>query len=556
MIKRERGITLVSLIITISLMLIISSIVVTMSLERFEINSLRKLKNDLEVLEDKISNYYLKYGVLPVLRNSNDNTPIIYDYTMLDFDKDSADSGNYYIIDLEAIDGGLLLNYGRDGFENPNLSQDVFVVNETSHTVYYVRGIELNDQWHHYLNENGTITDNIPPSKPEIKVVSGTEKRDASGNIYYITDVEIEIIPGKDSLSGVKGTNYSLDGGTTWYELGETSNVFKITEEGIHTIIAKSYDKSTSKNYSEQTLLTIEIVKKFSWTQDKTTVTNGKVVLEVGQTVSGYDAGVESYNGVWCVLGAEAGKLLLVSQSNVQEDVTFGGASGGNVTIVNSGLEYTVTCEGGYYNGVNVLNDICSGYKNTTLADGVRSIKAEDINRITGFNPQKAENGYPWGNDTYKEYGTEVTYKMTSSNTVQLVWGGGNTLDGELGEDATFVLLGKKEPLETNEEVTITNSYYTYNASDYMTNSVSKDWLSKYGNTFLNNYWLANSYINPGATNIGYGLFIARDQKVIGGELYGTDYLNNTAEAGVRAVITLKSNVNVDSLGVITLTTP
>jgi len=88
MIKQERGVTLVSLLITISLMTIISSIVVTMSLNRFEINSLRKLQNDLEVIEDKVSNYYLKYGVLPVLRNSSTNEPIIYNYTTLSFDKD------------------------------------------------------------------------------------------------------------------------------------------------------------------------------------------------------------------------------------------------------------------------------------------------------------------------------------------------------------------------------------------------------------------------------------------------------------------------------------
>jgi len=465
--------------------------------------------------------------------------------------KISGDSGNYYILDLEAIEGGVSLNYGREGFQKPNSSEDVFIINEASHIVYYVKGIELDGELHHYIKENGNLKDDIPPSKPEINIISGTETKDSEGNTYYITDVEIEIIPGKDNLSGVKGTNYSLDGGTTWYELGESSKVFKITQSGTHTIIAKTYDNSTSKNYSEQTLLTFEIVKSFSWTQNKTTVTNGKVTLEVGQTVTGYDAGTGSYNGGWCVLGAEEGKLLIVSQSDIEGNITFGGASGGNVDTNDLG---TVKCEGGYKNGIYVLNDICSGYRNTTLADGVRSIKVEDINRITGFNPLTAESGLPYGNGTYRQYGQEVTYEMISSNTVKMTYLGGSTLQYELFDEATFMVIGDQEPLGVGEETTITSSYYTYNTSDYMTDNTSKEWLSKYGSIFFNNYWLANSYIKPGTGNIEYGLFIAKNQKVADGSVYVTDYLNTTSEAGVRAVVTLKSNINIDSTGVITLT--
>ena len=116
MIKRENGITLASLIIAIAIMLIITSTTIYISFDRFEVNNLNKLSNDIELLEDKVSNYYLKYGVLPVLRV--DNNAIKYNGT-LNFVPNSGDNENYYIIDLGAMEG-ISLNYGKEGYEKTN----------------------------------------------------------------------------------------------------------------------------------------------------------------------------------------------------------------------------------------------------------------------------------------------------------------------------------------------------------------------------------------------------------------------------------------------------
>ena len=254
MMKKEKGIALVSLIIVIIVMTIVASTVVYMSFDRFEVNNLRKMYNDIELLEDKVSNYYLKYGGLPVLRN-NTNTPIQYTYTTLDFEKNSGDNSNYYILDLNAMEG-ISLNYGKEGFENPNASDDVYIINEESHIVYYVKGIELQGELQHYLNENVKIADNIPPSAPGIKVISGTKAGD-----IYTSDVQIEITSGKDNWSGVSGTQYSLDNGATWQEMSGNSQVISITKKGSYTIRAKTYDNATNKNYSSETQLNFEIDK-------------------------------------------------------------------------------------------------------------------------------------------------------------------------------------------------------------------------------------------------------------------------------------------------------
>ena len=88
MIKKENGITLVSLIITIMLMLIISSTTIHVSKNRFEINNFSKMKNDIIFLDEKVADYYLKYRVLPILRD-NDGTGKQYSYTALNFEKNS-----------------------------------------------------------------------------------------------------------------------------------------------------------------------------------------------------------------------------------------------------------------------------------------------------------------------------------------------------------------------------------------------------------------------------------------------------------------------------------
>ena len=113
--RNNKGITMVSLIITIVVMLIVASTTVFVSLDRFESNKLDKMYNDIQLLADKVRNYYLKYNGLPIARDTA-NSPIVYDYTTFEFTKNVNDNENYYILDLEAMEG-ISLNYGEDGFK-------------------------------------------------------------------------------------------------------------------------------------------------------------------------------------------------------------------------------------------------------------------------------------------------------------------------------------------------------------------------------------------------------------------------------------------------------
>ena len=252
--KLNKGITLVSLVITIAVLLIVASTSIAISYDRFEINNYNKMKNDIELLSDKVENYYLKYTGLPILRNET-GTTIEYPSSNLTFNKNENDNNTYFVLDLNAMES-ISLNYGKVGFESIKQSKtvdvekdlDVYIINEKSHQSYYVKGIKMDDIYYHTVsNDADTIDDTIPPSKPQINVISGTKNHDDT----YMTEIELEFIPGNDAGEKATKTEISLDNGTTWEDINGVTNenvdkiadnVYKITENGTYNIIAKSYD--------------------------------------------------------------------------------------------------------------------------------------------------------------------------------------------------------------------------------------------------------------------------------------------------------------------------
>ena len=127
-----------------------------------------------------------------------------------------------------------------------------------------------------------------------------------------------------------------------------------------------------------------------NWTQNKTSVTNGTTTYTVGDDYT-YDCGVSGYTGVWKVLGAENGKLLIMSTVDVG-------------TLQLSGKD-------GYNTGISQLNTMCAQY-----GTNARSIKVEDINRVTGYDPTNQGDGTVFGAGQFYEYGNKVTYTASGSS--------------------------------------------------------------------------------------------------------------------------------------------
>lgn len=137
---KERGISLISLAITVTVLLIISTTLLYNSKNVFEQRNLKNMYNDIEVLKDKIDIYYVKNEKLPVLNE--------YENTDADW---ITDDDKYYIIDLKQLDR-ITLIYGKDyekASDQNGIFEDFYIINEKTHQIYYVKGISVKGKIYH-----------------------------------------------------------------------------------------------------------------------------------------------------------------------------------------------------------------------------------------------------------------------------------------------------------------------------------------------------------------------------------------------------------------------
>lgn len=137
MIKSQKGITLVSLIITVILLLILTS---TVAYNLNYSNKATRYNNmiaDIKLLEDKVLIYFNKYGEVPKTTRTIE-----------------INNTEYYEIDLSKLDD-ITLMYGKDYNKSENLTNtlDVYLVNN-SLEIYYLKGMELSGEIRHIRGQN------------------------------------------------------------------------------------------------------------------------------------------------------------------------------------------------------------------------------------------------------------------------------------------------------------------------------------------------------------------------------------------------------------------
>ena len=211
--KEQKGINLISLSVAVIVILILTSITLYNATENIKISKLKAMQADIENLSDKVSSYYSQYGELPVNKN--------IEYTNINKIKNSGvissfvDTGKFYVIDLPKIEN-LTLNYGEEyekikngettTSEQINELTDIYIINETSHNVFYVAGINLNDKVYY---TNYTAED-IDTKAVELKYYDNVE---IPNGFYYVcgkkdTGLIISDIQGDDIENSKNGNQF------------------------------------------------------------------------------------------------------------------------------------------------------------------------------------------------------------------------------------------------------------------------------------------------------------------------------------------------------------
>lgn len=123
MLNSQKGITIISLIVTVIVLLILATIIVTDTDTGAEYKKYKLMCADVELLEDKILIYYNEYGKLPVTGNVIDVSEII------------ESEHEFKQIDVSKLKN-ITLNYEANSF----------IIDTTSFEVYYKDGINYENK--------------------------------------------------------------------------------------------------------------------------------------------------------------------------------------------------------------------------------------------------------------------------------------------------------------------------------------------------------------------------------------------------------------------------
>lgn len=148
----QKGVTLVTLSIAIIIMIIITSTLIYNITTGSKVKALNNMYYDITKIKDKLDMYYINYHTIPILETPYKNTSHIQGVN-------PNDNGVYYVIDLEALES-MNLNYGQDYNTyktNPSDTlTNLYIVNERSHSIYYVQGVLFDNKTYYTKPEEST----------------------------------------------------------------------------------------------------------------------------------------------------------------------------------------------------------------------------------------------------------------------------------------------------------------------------------------------------------------------------------------------------------------
>ena len=544
--RDNHGVTMVALVVTILVLTILAvSFNVSMTYST-ELKKYNKIKEDIIALTEEVKVYYVKNASLPVY---TDTTINLNTYGIPTDDINSNDSGNYYPIDISALPGDLTLNCGQGNKDKNFATDDLYVMNESSLTVYYLRGALLNNVKHYTIIDDfsGGSLANKYYSKVDLPIISvvtmESDGKDASlacagdtVTLRVLSNYNFTTLPTVKINNEEVTMNWNNRIGIATYKLPSTEDS---TEYGAPIPISISGYVADGRNGEEITEVNFgKTVYRYAESL-VTAFKNGD--LKIGDYVNyqnpttGEYVSTESNNGEanqtysvnnngttvnWRVLGlSEDGNHLLLTTGRPLKKEQ------GATAAADYNPYYYLKGATGMVNFIGELDNICGIYKNN-YADSVKSLTIDDINRLCGVTVDITNH------KVYKASGTTQTNidKLGNIGTTQ-------SYTGQYASPQDY-LNG------TTSSFSKTSDAYYYAGSDAITSS-SALYDVLFTNTDTNYYWLASSaaYVASGECHFG-------PERVDGGEAGSDSYhifysngVEYSQHAAVRPVVTLKSDV-------------
>lgn len=461
-IKSNKGVTLIVLTIMVVVLLIITGMLIYGSKSQIRTKKLNELYDDIEILNSKVSEYYLKNGSIPLV---DENTPYITNTSEgKDFENllranganeisfNVNDDENYYVLDINKLDN-LTLNYGQD-VQNWKTDhsyaryQDIYIINKISHQIYFPHGIRVGDELYYTRNVDEVkvspkIFQQIENTNINLSVTSDEGKNLLTEETsYFVMEDSTKSLNANVELqfTNTEETNYQIN--SIYYgwstEKNDNANVsftkFSLGQDNKAKITSKALGQGTY-------YLWIKIIDNYGNEYLKTTQAISIIAMNVGdyidyspdvaETVTYSNDNMTKYSGYTGTdynVDLKRDTTMKWQVLRINED--------GSMDIIGAPTTSKVEFYGakGYNNGVYLMNDICKTlYSNSAHNITARSVNQDDMEK--------------WLTDDVKDASGNVTTK------------GGKTAKSESIKSYISSLTGETDYIESVDQTNNTVKY-------------------------------------------------------------------------------------------------
>ena len=329
MVKSERGITLIALVITIIIMIILTFTITVNVSQLEEQRTKSNFENDINSLTEEVSQYYARTKTIPII-NKYTNT------VMLTGIKNVNDNNNYYVLDIKQLD--VSLNNGKDyktalsRNRDESISDlvDIYIINEQSHTIYYPKGANYNGSIHYTNRETYNRIDSVTHISTAEDLVAFRNSVNAGNNYngkYVVLNNDIDLSTVCSETLG------------SWTPIGTDTNKFEGTFNGNGHTISNLYINSNTNQYTglfgfaENATIKNLVMENINILNSYTDNPNAGGVLTRGDTCNIINCGIKSGtissninngNSNICI-GSIAGRLYSSMISNCYNTATIYG---------------------------------------------------------------------------------------------------------------------------------------------------------------------------------------------------------------------------------------
>ena len=425
-IKSNKGVTLIVLTIMVVVLLIITGMLIYGSKSQIRTKKLNELYDDIEILNSKVSEYYLKNGSIPLV---DENTPYITNTSEgKDFENllkanganeisfNVNDDENYYVLDINKLDN-LTLNYGQD-VQNWKTDhsyaryQDIYIINKISHQIYFPHGIRVGDELYYTRNVDEVkvspkIFQQIENTNINLSVTSDDGKNLLTEETsYFVMEDGTKSLNANVELqfTNTEETNYQINSIYYGWSTEKTDNVnvsftkFSLGQDNKAKITSKALGQGTY-------YLWIKIIDNYGNEYLKTTQAISIIAMHIGdyidyspdvaETVTYSNDNMIKYSGY-----KETDYNVDLKRDTTMKWQILRINEDGSMDIIGTPTTSYVCFQGakGYNNGVYLMNDICK----TLYSNGAHNITARSVNQ---------DDMEKWLTDDVKDASGNVTTK-------------------------------------------------------------------------------------------------------------------------------------------------